>query len=55
MAKLPEPLESDVSADRATIAGVPRWVKVFGVISIVLIVLFILLHVGGDGFRGHGR
>ena len=32
---------------------VPRWVKIFGVAGIVLIVLFIVLHVSGHGFGGH--
>lgn len=32
---------------------VPRWVKIFGVVGLVLIVLFIILHVSGHGFGGH--
>lgn len=32
---------------------VPRWVKIFGVVGIVVIVLFIVLHVSGHGFGGH--
>ena len=51
---LRKPAESDVSADRGTTTGMPRWVKVFGIISIVLLVLFVLVHVLGGGFRGHG-
>ena len=51
---LGKPAESDVSADRGTTTGMPRWVKVFGIISIVLLVLFVLVHVLGGGFRGHG-
>lgn len=31
----------------------PRWVKVFGAVGLVLIVLFIVLHVSGHGFGGH--
>ncbi|MEO7317815.1 MAG: hypothetical protein ABIZ56_02375 [Chthoniobacteraceae bacterium] len=31
----------------------PRWVKVFGVIAIVLIVLFVILHLAGGGFGHH--
>jgi len=49
-----KPPGSDVSADRGTTTSMPRWVKVFGIISIVLLVLFVLLHVLGGGFRGHG-
>jgi hypothetical protein len=29
---------------------VPRWVKIFGAVGVVLIVLFIALHVSGHGF-----
>lgn len=32
---------------------VPRWVRVFGAVGIVLIVLFIALHLSGHGFGGH--
>ena len=31
----------------------PRWVKVFGIIVIVLILLFVILHLTGGGFGGH--
>jgi len=31
----------------------PRWVKVFGVITIVLILLFVALHLTGNGLGGH--
>jgi hypothetical protein len=34
--------------------GAPRWVKVFGIVALVLIVLFVILHLTGRGFRGHG-
>lgn len=32
----------------------PRWVKVFGIVALVLVLLFALLHLLGGGFRGHG-
>ena len=32
----------------------PRWVKVFGLIAVVLVVGFVILHLAGGGFRGHG-
>jgi hypothetical protein len=32
--------------------GAPRWVKVFGIIALVLILLFVILHLTGHGF-GH--
>ncbi len=31
----------------------PRWVKVLGIIAIVLIVLFVILHLTGNSPRGH--
>jgi hypothetical protein len=31
----------------------PRWVKVFGIIFIILIVLFVILHLTGNRFRNH--
>ena len=34
--------------------GVPRWVRVFGAVAVVLVVLFVVLHLAGGGFRGHG-
>jgi hypothetical protein len=39
----------DSSDDR----GTPRWVKIFGIIAIVLVVLFVILHLAGGGFGGH--
>jgi len=33
--------------------GTPRWVKVFGIIFIVLIVLFVILHLTGRGLGDH--
>ena len=33
--------------------GAPRWVKVFGIIALVLVVLFVARHLTGGGFRGH--
>jgi len=31
----------------------PRWVKVLGIIIIVLVVLFVLMHLTGHGFGDH--
>jgi hypothetical protein len=31
----------------------PRWVKVFGIIVIVLVLLFVILHLTGGGLGGH--
>ena len=31
----------------------PRWVKVFGIIALVLVLLFVILHLTGRGFGNH--
>ncbi len=33
--------------------GTPQWVYVFGVIALVLAVVFVVLHVVGGGFGNH--
>jgi hypothetical protein len=40
--------------DKST-AGTPRWVKVFGIIVIVLVVVFIALHLTGHNPAAHSR
>ena len=35
------------------VAGAPRWVKVSGALFIILALLFVVLHLTGNGFRGH--
>jgi hypothetical protein len=46
MAESPTSAASD---DNAT----PRWVKVFGVIALIVLVAFVMLHLAGGGPRGH--
>ena len=31
----------------------PRWVRVFGVIALLLLLLFVVLHLTGHGFGDH--
>ena len=31
----------------------PRWVKMFGLVVIALVLLFVIKHLAGGGFRGH--
>lgn len=38
---------------RGPATGAPRWVKIFGLIAAALVVLFIVLHLTGNGFGGH--
>ena len=33
--------------------GAPRWVKVSGIVVIVLVLVFVILHLTGHGFGGH--
>lgn len=35
--------------------GTPRWVKVFGIIALVLVLMFIILHLTGNSLGGPGR
>ena len=42
-----------VGPERSSTYSTPRWVKVFGIIFITLIVVFIVLHFLGLGFGGH--
>lgn len=48
---------SDSNGDTGDDTGVghstPRWVYVFGIIFIVLVLLFVILHLAGGGFGGH--
>jgi hypothetical protein len=32
----------------------PRWVKVSGIVTALLVLLFLVMHLTGGGFRGHG-
>jgi hypothetical protein len=45
-------IDSDADAGDET-PGTPRWVKVFGIIAIILVLLFVILHVTGRGLGGH--
>ena len=33
--------------------GMPRWVKVFGIVAVVVIVAFVVLHLTGLAPHGH--
>ena len=49
--------DTGVRPDRASPPSTPRWVKVFGIIAIVLVLLFVILHLTGNspfgGLGGH--
>lgn len=33
--------------------GAPRWVKVLGIIALVVISIVVIIHLAGGGFHGH--
>lgn len=45
--------DSDVRPGGDMPHATPRWVKVFGIIFVVLVLLFIILHLTGNGLGGH--
>ncbi len=56
MADPPRDRHHGAEPDDEPTVGPPRWVKVFGIITLVVVVLFvILLLTGGPGRHGPGR
>lgn len=51
MADLPPSPDSNGETDDD--GSMPRWVKVFGIIVIVLVLVFIILHLTGGGLGDH--
>jgi hypothetical protein len=47
--------DTGTGPDRESTTGTPRWVKVFGIIALVLVLLFVILLVTGGGSHGPGR
>ena len=45
--------QTPVKPDRGSPPATPRWVIILGIIFIVLILLFVILHITGNGFGGH--
>ncbi len=39
--------DTGVGPDRESTTGTPRWVKVFGIIALVVVLLFVILMFGG--------
>ncbi len=50
------PIHSDSREESATDTGMPRWVKILGIIALVVILLLVVMLVGGGGHGpgGHG-
>jgi len=42
-------------SERDSTAGTPRWVKLFGIIALLVMLLFVILMVAGGGRHGPGR
>ena len=47
--------DTGTGPDEGTPAGTPRWVKVFGIVALVVVVLFIVVLLVGGGEHGPGR
>lgn len=45
--------DTGMAPGSASTTGTPRWVKVFGIIALVVIALFVIALLGGGG-AGHG-
>jgi hypothetical protein len=47
--------ETHTRPDQEAPPGVPRWVKVFGIVFIVLVLVLVVLHLTGNGLGSlHG-
>lgn len=53
MADLPPYPETRVNPNRESPPNTPRWVKVFGIVVIILILLFVIMHLTGGAPMGH--
>ena len=42
-----------MSPGREATSGAPHWVKVFGIVALVLVLLFVILHFTGRGLGCH--
>jgi hypothetical protein len=47
--------DTGVSPDPESTTGTPRWVKVFGIITVVVFLLFVVQLIGGGGRHGPSR
>lgn len=44
--------QTQAGSDRGLPTGTPRWVKVFGIIALALVLLFIILYLTGNNLGG---
>jgi len=47
--------EDRIKPDHGSTTGTPRWVKVFGIIVLVLVLLVVIMMIFGSGEHGPGR
>ena len=45
--------ETSSAGSEITDEGTPRWVKLFGIIALILVVIVFGIHVAGGGFHSH--
>jgi hypothetical protein len=45
--------DTSAGSDREAGAGTPRWVKVFGIIGLVIVLLFVIMMLGGGRHGPH--
>lgn len=50
---IPPPEHTGPDPDAGSPPPTPRWVKMFGLVVVALVVLFVIKHLAGGGFRGH--
>jgi hypothetical protein len=55
MAEPPPNADTGAGRERESTNGTPRWVKVFGIIALVVVLLFVILMFAGGGRHGPGR
>ena len=49
----PAPDSGSGAGDESSPPPAPRWVKAFGIVAIVLVLLFVIRHLAGGGFHRH--
>ncbi len=49
----PNLISARVRQARRSPTGMPRWVKVLLIIAVILVLLFVILHLTGNGFGDH--
>jgi hypothetical protein len=48
------PLDHHHDHESDSVESAPRWVKVFGIVGLVLVVVFVIVYLAGGGLGHHG-